>query len=133
MPCYNAAFHLSRSINSVLAQTYTNWELIAVDDGSSDSTLKLLNALQDDRIRVISQSNQGVSAARNAGIRIATGDFIAFLDADDTWDTHFLEHMLKAITAEEECGLVYCGWVNVGLEGPRSKPFVPRSYEGPKR
>lgn len=84
LPTYNRAWILKETIDSVLDQDYGNFELIVVDDGSTDETPHLLSAYQG-RITVIRQQNQGVSAARNAGIRAASGDLIALLDSDDTW------------------------------------------------
>lgn len=129
MPCYNAAAHLPASVGSALAQTFGNWELIAVDDGSSDSTLAWLQAQTDKRIRPLTQPNQGVSAARNAGLTAARGRYVAFLDADDTWAADFLEKMLAALQARPDANLAYCGWQNVGLPGGRGEPFVPPDYE----
>ncbi len=85
IPCYNAEYTIEKTISSVLLQNSGDWEIIAIDDGSSDSTLCLLRQLdsQDSRIHVIHQENKGVSAARNNGIRHASGDWIYFLDADD--------------------------------------------------
>lgn len=133
MPCYNAAAHLPASVGSVLAQTFADWELIAVDDGSSDATLNWLQAQTDPRLQILSQTNQGVSAARNAGLAEATGCYVAFLDADDTWDATFLERMLAALQDEPDAGLGYCGWQNLGLPGKRGKPFMPPDYENPAK
>ena len=133
MPCFNAEHHLPTSIGSVLGQTFTNWELIAVDDGSSDGTLAWLRAQKDPRLKVHSQTNKGVSAARNTGLAFARGKFVAFLDSDDTWAPDFLARMLEAITSEPGIGLVYCGWQNIGLEGPRGAPFIPPDYEQPDK
>jgi glycosyltransferase involved in cell wall biosynthesis len=133
MPCFNAARYLSTSIDSVLTQTYADWELITVDDGSTDATLPKLKSLGDERIRVYSQVNQGVSSARNLGLSHARGMFVAFLDSDDTWAPDFLARMLQAIMGEPDIALVYCGWQNVGVEGPRSTPFVPPDYEQPDK
>lgn len=85
IPAYNAAKHLSECISSVAAQTYSNIEIIVVDDGSTDMTLELSDAFaaKDSRITVIQQSNQGVSAARNNGMETAHGNFIMFVDSDD--------------------------------------------------
>jgi glycosyltransferase involved in cell wall biosynthesis len=129
MPCYNAAAHLPASVGSVLAQTFANWELIAVDDGSSDATLNWLQAQTDPRLRILSQTNQGVSAARNAGLAEATGRYVAFLDADDTWTPDYLEKMLAMLHTHPDAALAYCGWQNVGLPGGRGDPFVPPDYE----
>jgi len=131
MPCYNAAAHLPESVSSVLAQTFTDWELIAVDDGSSDDTLAWLQAQTEPRLRVHAQINQGVSAARNAGLELACGQYVAFLDADDTWAPTFLETMLAALEKRPDAVLAYCGWQNVGLPGSRGKPFIPPDYEVP--
>ncbi len=129
MPCYNAAAHLPESVGSVLAQTFASWELIAIDDGSSDGTLAWLQAQADSRIWVCPQENRGVSAARNAGLAHARGDYVAFLDADDTWAPNFLEKMQTALQARPEAVLAYCGWQNLGLPGGRGEPFVPPDYE----
>jgi GT2 family glycosyltransferase len=129
MPCYNAAAHLPASVASVLAQSLDDWELIAVDDGSSDSTLAWLRTQSDPRIRVHTQTNQGVSAARNAGIALAQGRYIAFLDADDTWDTRCLSLLAAALDDRPEAVLAYCGWQNLGVAGGRGEPFVPPDYE----
>ena len=133
MPCYNAAVHLPQSVGSVLAQTFTDWELIAVDDGSTDSTLAWLQAQMDSRLRIHAQSNQGVSAARNAGLGLARGKYVAFLDADDTWAPTLMEKLLMTLEAQPGAVLAYCGWQNVGLPGPRGQPFVPPDYETPAK
>lgn len=129
MPCYNAAAYLPQSMGSVLSQTFVNWELIAVDDGSSDGTLAWLQAQTDPRLRVYAQANQGVSAARNAGLRLARGKYVAFLDADDTWAPAFLEKLLAALESRPEAVLAYSGWQNLGLPGERGEPYVPPDYE----
>ena len=85
LPAYNRAWVLNRAVDSVLAQTYPDLELIVVDDGSDDGTAELLAAYGDSFI-VIRQENRGVSAARNAGIKKASGEFIALIDSDDAWE-----------------------------------------------
>lgn len=131
MPCFNAEKHLPTSISSLMAQTQGDWELIAVDDGSVDGTLNWLRAQTDPRIRVITQQNAGVSAARNAGLAACSGQYVAFLDADDTWAPRFLEATLNALHTQPDRVLAYCGWQNLGIEGARGDPFVPPDYEGP--
>jgi GT2 family glycosyltransferase len=131
MPCFNAEKHLPTSISSLMAQTLGDWELIAVDDGSVDGTLNWLQAQTDPRIRVITQQNAGVSAARNAGLAACSGQYVAFLDADDTWAPRFLEATLNALHTQPDRVLAYCGWQNLGIEGARGDPFVPPDYEGP--
>lgn len=131
MPCYNAAAHLARSVGSVLAQTEPGWELIVVDDGSTDNSRDLVAAFNDSRIRLVAQANQGASAARNRGVAEARGEFLAFLDADDVWAPEFLAQLSTALRARPDAALAYCGWQNVGLPGARGEPFIPQDYERP--
>ena len=85
IPCYNVAPYVERAVRSVQEQAFADWELILVDDGSADGTLPVLRRLEavDGRIRVLAQANGGVSAARNAGLRAARGEYVHFVDADD--------------------------------------------------
>src|SRR3990167_9420175 len=88
MPTFNLARLLERALRSALDQTYDNLEIIVVDDASSDDTPDVVKTVQDERVRYIRhETNRGGSAARNTGIRIATGEFIAFLDDDDEWES----------------------------------------------
>lgn len=130
IPCYNVEKFLHRSIGSLIGQTYQNWEAIAVNDGSNDGTLDWLHSQKDPRIKVLSQKNHGVSAARNLGLAHASGQYVAFLDADDTWEPDALERLLAVLRAEPDAALVYCGWQHLGLPGRRGLPFVPPDYEG---
>lgn len=93
IPLYNKEHYIRATIESVLAQTYNDFELIIINDGSTDNSLRIVSEFEDPRIIIVNQKNAGVSAARNHGIRIATGDFISFLDADDTWKSGFLKAM----------------------------------------
>lgn len=97
VPVYNAEKYLDSCIQSVLKQTYQNWELILIDDGSKDKSGSIADQYKqaENRIRVIHQQNAGVSTARNQGLNIATGDYIAFLDADDELTTDCLKKLLK--------------------------------------
>lgn len=132
MPMFNAVSFLARSVGSLEHQTVADWELIVIDDGSTDGSADWIAARADgERIRLIQQRNAGVSAARNRGIEAARGDYIAFLDADDEWDPEFLSSMLDAM--RDDVVLAYCGWQNVGLAGPRGRPFIPPDYEGPDK
>lgn len=133
MPCYNGAPHLKESMASALAQTYRHVELIVIDDGSTDSSPKILAEASDPRIRVLSQPNQGVCSARNAGLRAAHGEYIAFLDADDTWHPACLEELHRGLERNGEAALAYCGWQNLGLPAGRSDPFIPPDYERPDK
>jgi len=131
MPCYNAAAYLPQSVGSVLAQTRSNWELVIVDDGSTDASWQELQRLAaaDPRIRVFRQPNAGAAAARNRALLDAHGVYTAFLDADDTWHPEFLEAMEAALDNDPGAGIAYCGWQNMGLGGGRDDPFVPPEYE----
>lgn len=84
IPAYNSAKFAAKAVESVLAQTYQNYELIVIDDGSTDNTKEVLNRFAG-RVNYIFQENRGPSAARNMGIKVAQGEYICFLDADDTW------------------------------------------------
>ena len=101
-PCYNGEKYVAHTIRSVLAQTYENWELIIVDDGSTDGSASIIRsfAQTDSRIRFIRQENAGSAAARNAGIRAARGRFLALLDADDVWEPEFLAEQLEFMKAK---------------------------------
>jgi glycosyltransferase involved in cell wall biosynthesis len=108
LPCYNRAWCLQRAVGSVLYQTFSDWELIVVNDGSTDGSADLL-AAYGERITVLHQENRGVSAARNTGIAHARGDLVAFLDSDDYWlpqkletQVHFFENSAKAAICQTE-------------------------------
>lgn len=96
-PVYNAAGYVADAIRSVIAQTYSDWELWLVDDGSSDESVKVISQfLDDDRIRLIElKENKGAAYARNTGIKMSTGRYIAFIDSDDLWAVDKLEKELK--------------------------------------
>ena len=96
-PCYNGAKYISETIESVLSQTYKDYEMIIVNDGSKDNSEEIINEYlkKDSRIKYIKQANAGAAAARNNGIRNAEGQYIALLDADDVWHNDFLEKQIK--------------------------------------
>jgi len=99
IPVYNAAKYLERSLGSVLKQTYRNLEIITVDDGSTDDSLELLNsfAASDSRVKVIHKENGGSSSARNAGLKISTGEYIGFIDADDYIEYDMYENLARLL------------------------------------
>jgi glycosyltransferase involved in cell wall biosynthesis len=98
IPTYNRRHTILRAIESVLAQSFTDFEILVVDDGSTDDTLETMAALTDDRIRVIRHaSNRGAAAARNTGMRTARGEFIAWLDSDDEWLPDKIETQIMAL------------------------------------
>jgi teichuronic acid biosynthesis glycosyltransferase TuaG len=109
MPAYNASRHIAESVQSALAQTYPHWELLVVDDGSTDDTAEVVQGFitSDPRIRYFSRPNGGQAAARNTGLRKASGDLVAFLDADDLWLPEKLESQL-AVLDGTGADLVYC-------------------------
>lgn len=109
IPTYNRAYVLWKAVQSVAAQTESRWEIIVVNDGSTDCTLRLLEEFRDERIRVLTVEHRGASAARNRGLQLAQAEFIAYLDSDNTWHPRFLEIMLAAIRQDETRVLWYCG------------------------
>jgi len=96
MPCYNSGEYLKTAVDSVFAQTFKDWEMIVVDDGSTDNSLAILNDYQG-RLKLLRQTNQGAGTARNLGMRQATGEYLAFLDSDDFWFPWALETLAAAI------------------------------------
>ena len=102
IPAYNAEKHILECVNSVLEQTYSNLEIIIVNDGSTDSTLKLIKSIQDSRIVLIDQENQGCSSAKNSGLDCATGNFIQYLDADDVLSQDKIESQLRKIGTSQD-------------------------------
>lgn len=116
IPTYNSADFLIQALNSVLNQTYSNYEIIVVDDGSSDNTSQAIEPWRS-QIRYIYQDNQGVAAARNRGIDAATGDFIAFLDADDLFLPQKLQQQVAVFEAQPDLGMVISGWQVTDAEG----------------
>ena len=95
IPLYNKEETIGKCLNSILNQSCQDFEIIIVNDGSTDKSLEKVMNFRDERIRVFSQSNSGVSSARNSGVRHSTADLIAFIDADDVWLPHFLETILN--------------------------------------
>jgi len=102
IPLYNKLDHILRTVDSVLAQTFTDYELIIVDDGSTDGSPNLIEKHRGEQINLIRQVNEGVSRARNQGVKAAKGEIIAFIDADDTWEPHFLAEIANMYTAFPE-------------------------------
>ncbi|MCX6917267.1 MAG: glycosyltransferase family A protein [Verrucomicrobia bacterium] len=105
IPLYNKARHIRRAVDSVLAQAYQDFELIVVDDGSTDAGGDVVREMTDLRIRLITQENAGEGAARNRGIKEAACDLVAFLDADDEWLPCFLETVMRLHTRHPDAGM----------------------------
>ena len=108
IPLYNKEFSICKTIDAVLAQTYTFFELIIVNDGSTDNSYEVAKEIKDKRIKIVSKENGGVSSARNLGIKMAQYDHIAFLDADDFWDCNYLSEMSIAINTYSSALMYYC-------------------------
>jgi glycosyltransferase involved in cell wall biosynthesis len=107
IPTYNRAHLLCEAIESVLAQSYTGFELIVVDDGSTDNTEEVVRSIADPRVKYVKQANGGPSVARNTGVRTATGEFVAFLDSDDLWLPGKMAAQMAIVEDDPTVGLVY--------------------------
>jgi glycosyltransferase involved in cell wall biosynthesis len=130
IPAYNAEQTILETIESLQQQTFTDFEIIVVDDGSTDHTAERLASLADPRLQVISVQNGGVSAARNRGIAQASGEFLAFLDADDLWTADKLELQLAALRANPDCDLAYSWTYFYHSETGDKTPGEARPLEG---
>ena len=129
-PVYNGQKYLPLTIESVIGQSYTDWEMIIIDDGSVDDSLSIAKAYaeKDSRIRVISQANAGSAAARNNGIEQAQGRYIALLDADDLWEKDFLSEQI-ALLNKKDCVCVYGSYIFIDEEGkPTGKVANPPQH-----
>ncbi len=114
IPLYNKAASVRDAVDSALRQSFGDLELIVVDDGSTDGSASAVRGITDPRIRLLAQANAGPGAARNRGLAEAVGEYVAFLDADDEWDSAFLGLAVAALDAHPECG----AWVSGYAIGP---------------
>ena len=128
IPLYNKELYIGRSLRSVLNQTFQDFEVIVVDDGSTDGGPKLIQAIGDSRIRLIQQLNAGVSSARNRGIKEAKADYIAFLDADDEWSSGFLLTIMRLIKKFPSAGLFATSYTIVAEDIERKTRSHTLSY-----
>jgi glycosyltransferase involved in cell wall biosynthesis len=131
MPAYNVAPYIASAIRSALVQTYTDFELIVVDDGSKDNTAEIVKSMmrEDPRIRMVQQANRGLAGARNTALRAARGEMLALLDSDDMWEPEFLAAQMAILDARPEVDIVTGnGWY---LEGPRHGALA-RPYPDPR-
>ena len=142
MPAYNAEKYIDEAIDSVISQTFANWELIIVNDGSTDDTQKIVEAYvsSDTRIKLINQENKRLGAARNEGIKNANGEWVAFLDADDLWINTKLEKQLAAAAEQPDAGVIFTGGFTFydddlktakprnGAMSPMTKPKIKLSF-----
>ena len=125
-PMYNGEKYVEETINSVLKQTYPNWEMIIVDDGSKDNGPAIVEkfAQADNRIKLIRQKNAGSSAARNNGLKNIQGRYVSFLDSDDFWEPNFLEEQLN-FKKKKKSPIVFASYKRINAEGREIlKPFI---------
>ena len=130
IPLYNKAPYVAKAIESVLGQTYRDFEVIVIDDGSTDQSLEVAKTFENKSITIVSQPNSGVSTARNNGVKIAKYPYICFLDADDWWHPTFLEEMKRLITDFPDAGIYGSGYYIVKNGQERIAPIgVPQGFE----
>ena len=126
IPAYNAERYIREAIDSVLNQTFKDFEIIVIDDGSTDNTSKILESYGN-KIRWKSQENKGQASAQNEGIKIAKGDYLAYLDADDIYFPKILETQVKYLDKHSDAGLVYSDYYQIDdkkiLKIAKSQPF----------
>ncbi len=126
IPCYNHGEYLDQAVESVLEQTFQDFEIIIVDDGSTDqSTIDLLKGYNKPKTYVIRTDNQGLASARNNGIKEAKGKYILPLDADDKIGKEYLEKAVKILDENDDIGIVYCESVHFGI---KKEPFRLPEY-----
>jgi len=127
VPCHNAGTFVREAVESIIRQGYQNIQIIVVDDGSTDDSVDQLDGFAD-RISLIRQRNSGPASARNAGLRVAKGDYVAFLDADDAWHPRKIEVQLRHLLAHPACGIVYGRWLEwrCSADGGWTKPSWPQ-------
>lgn len=113
IPLYNKRSSITKTINSVLNQTHTEFEVIIVNDGSTDDSLEMASKIEDSRIKIMSTENRGVSAARNTGVAAAENELIAFLDADDYWEPSFLREQSAMIEAFPEAAMYGVNYADI--------------------
>lgn len=132
IPLYNTEQFIQRAVQSVLGQTVQDFEVIVIDDGSIDSSYQKVLEMNDSRIKVIRQKNQGVSVARNKGIEQASSSLVAFLDADDEWRPNFLEKMCTLISQFPDCVLFGSGYETSRTDGLiwHTKECFPIDWSG---
>ena len=130
IPAYNAERTILETIKSVQQQTFSDFEIIVINDGSEDKTLELLSQVEEPRLSIYSYNNSGLSTARNRGISHSKGEYIAFLDADDLWEPDKLEAQLAALQNQPEAGVAY-SWTNfMDEKGESFQAAEPVWFEG---
>lgn len=117
IPVYNVENYIAATVRSVLDQTYTNWELLIIDDGSPDRSVEICQQITDPRIKIIRQQNRGLAGARNTGIRHACGDYLAFLDGDDLWLPEKLAKHVKHLENSPDVGVSFSPSALIDVDG----------------
>lgn len=137
VPLYNKAPYVRKALESIISQTFSDWECIIVDDGSTDNSLSVVKGLkiEDRRLKIILQKNAGVAAARNRGVKESKGEYVCFLDADDWWEATYLEEMDRLIKEYPDAGLYATNYVyykpgktHVALKLERGYMNYPEAY-----
>jgi hypothetical protein len=129
VPLYNKAPYVGRALASILAQSHPDFEVIVVDDGSTDGSGDIVRQIDDPRVRLITQANRGPGAARNRGIAEASGRLITSLDADDEWKPTFLEHHLAVLARHPDAAMSCCGYVEYPAGRSREDMWRRRGLE----
>lgn len=124
IPLYNKATSISSTLECVLNQNFTDWEVVVVDDGSTDDSANIVSSIGDSRIRLIRQPNAGVSAARNRGAIEAEGEFIAFLDADDEWDKDYLATQYELTQKYPDCDVFAMNYEFQDINGKKTSTII---------
>ena len=131
IPLYNKKKQIAYTLQSVFTQTFQDFEIVVVDDGSTDNSVEEVEKFDDSRIRLIHQTNAGVSAARNRGIGEARGELIAFLDADDEWKPRYLETQYALYQKYPECSVYACNYEFRDSEGKVTSTIIRKlPFEG---
>ncbi|RMF62359.1 MAG: glycosyltransferase [Cyanobacteria bacterium J069] len=130
IPAYNALRYLPETIDSLLGQTFRDFEVIIINDGSTDDIEGWFQSVKDPRLKLISQVNQGQSKARNVGLENAQGELIAFLDADDLWEPSKLEKQISLLMANPQAGVVYTWVAGIDSEGILRGRIIKNDAEG---
>lgn len=130
VPAFNAMDYLPETIKSVLEQTFTDFEILIINDGSSDNIVEWTTQISDPRVKLISQGNQGLAGARNTGITCSEGDYIAFLDADDLWHPTKLEKQVQYLDLNPGIGVVNTWVINIDEQGKLDSSVCKTNSEG---